>query len=90
MTLSEYALRVEGYKREQTRQLYRDRRTWYNSLVGPHWDPKKLPRSEQAYLRIPEYDDPKQDVKEGLREMWKQSVEKYNKAKAEKDGSTDH
>ncbi len=90
MTLSEYTLRVEGWKREQNRQLFRDRRTWYNTLVGPHWDPKKLPRSESAYLRIPEIDDDKPQKSSELKKRFADAVDKYNKEKAEQDGRADH
>ena len=86
MTLNEYSLRVEGWKREQTRQLYRDRRTWYNTLIGPHYDPKKLPRTESAYFSIPEVDGQKPKAKDIMRERWKNAVEKYNKEKAKGDG----
>jgi len=79
MTFSEYLLRVEGWHRVQKRQLYRDRRTWYNTLVGPHWDPKKLPRSEQAYLPIDEEDKPK--MSPNVKDRWNKAVEEYNKKK---------
>lgn len=82
MTFSEYLLRVEGWHRQQKRQLYRDRRTWYNTLIGPHYDPKHLPRSEEAYMPID--GDKKPKMTKEMREEWDRAVAKY---KEEKDGN---
>lgn len=76
--MSEFVLRVQGWKREQKRQLYRDRRTWYNTLIGPHLDPKKLPKTEEAYMSI---DSEKGKLTDQMRENWKQAVEKYKQEK---------
>ena len=79
MTFSEYLLRVEGWHREQKRQLYRDRRTWYNTLIGPHMDPKRLPRTESAYLPIDEEKVSK--ITPSMKERWDKAVGEYNKQK---------
>lgn len=79
MTMAEYFLRVAGFKRELKRQMFRDRRTWFNTLVGPHMDPKALPRSEQAYMPL-DGEEPG-GISPQMRERWKKAVADYNKKK---------
>lgn len=52
MTWAEYLIRVDGWKRVQNRQMYLWRRTWFNTLIGPHLDPKKLPKTENQYMPL--------------------------------------
>ena len=77
MTWAEYILRVDGYLRQQKRQAYRDRRTWYNTLVAPHLDPKKLPKSEQAYMKIDGEEKRKPKVSEETGQRYIEAMRKY-------------
>jgi hypothetical protein len=78
MTWAEYLIRVDGYRRMDKRQLERLRRTWFNALIGPHVDPKRLPKTERAYLPLGEDDAPKKKViSKYTREKFKKAVADY-------------
>ncbi len=89
MTMAEYHLRVEGYNRMKMERMAWQRRSWFIGMVGPHLDPKKLPKSEQAWMPMPGYDQKKSsDMSPQMRERWQKAVADYNEKKAQ-DGRAD-
>lgn len=75
MTWAEYLIRVDGYRRIELRTLERMRRGWFNQLWGPHVDPKKLPKTERAYMPLSSDKGGKNLVSEATREKFKNAVE---------------
>lgn len=52
MSWSEYLIRLYGYERSENLEWIKTRRVAYASLIGSHLDPKKLPKSEMAYMPL--------------------------------------
>ena len=66
--------------------MQRDRRTWYNTLIGPHLDPKRLPKTEQAYMKIPGEKKRKVKVSEAARSKFIEALEEYKRKKEQSHG----
>lgn len=88
MTWAEYLIRVDGYLRQMERQMLRDRRTWFNTLIAPAADPAKLPKSEEAYLPLSSDKRKNKRIADKWQDKLKQRQAEYLKAKEQKDGRT--
>ena len=53
------------------------RRSWYNSLIGPHVDPKTLPKSEAAYLPLDGDRKPGARISDKSREKYEKAMKAY-------------
>lgn len=87
MSWAEYTIRVDGYLRQQKRELRRDRRTWFTTLIAPHQDPKRLPRTEEAYMKID--GDKKRKLSDAARSKFVEALEKYKAQKEKANGRGD-
>jgi hypothetical protein len=52
MTWAEFQIRAYAYTRIQEREDIRFREVAWNSLIGFHADPKKLPKNRQSFWKI--------------------------------------
>ena len=91
MTWAEYQVRRQGYLRMEAARVKEKltfyRRSWYNTLIGPHLDPKKLPKTEKAYMDI---EEPKEGrtLKESHRNKFLEAMKRYERIKAEKENGS--
>jgi len=52
MTWAEFQIRAYGYKRMQEKEDLRAREIAWNSLIGNHVNPKKLPKTKDKFWSI--------------------------------------
>jgi len=73
MTWAEYLIRLYAYNRIRKKQLRDVREIAWASLVGPHQNPKKLPKTIEAYWPL----DGKPQVNDFLRDRIKFAQDEY-------------
>ena len=79
MPFCEFRIKAYAYKRMQEERLRHTRMIAYYSAVGPHLDPKKLPKTIDEFMRIG--NNPKKSrVSDEMRELYKQRMDEYNEA----------
>ncbi len=79
MPFCEFRIKAYAYKRMQEERLRHTRMIAYYSAVGPHLDPKKLPKTIDEFMRIG--DKPKKSrVSDEMRELYKRRMDEYNEA----------
>lgn len=77
MTWSEFQIRLFAYNRIQKREDFRFREVAYASLIGFHSDPKRIPKSKDAFWPID-----KEAKKRGVSDEQKQAfLEAYKNYK---------
>lgn len=89
MTWAEYLIRLDGFRRQDRKELMYWRRAWFNSLIGPHLDPKKLPKTESAYMPIEGEQKVVKKISDKTREKYLNAVKIYQqqvKQNKQKDG----
>ena len=52
MTWAEFRIRSYAYQRMQKTEMYKLRELAWASTIGPHLDPKKLPKSKEAFMPL--------------------------------------
>jgi hypothetical protein len=52
MTWSEFLIRLYAFKRMRKYERYMTREVMWTSLIAPHYDPKKLPKSKEQFFPI--------------------------------------
>jgi hypothetical protein len=76
MSWREFQLRSHGFKRADKNQWVKVREIAYNSLVGSHLDPKKLPKTREKYLPL-EAEQASKGVSNERKEMFLQAFKNY-------------
>jgi len=82
MTWSEFQIRAFAYRRMQENKELLAREISWNSLLAPHIDYKKLPKTKQKFWQIGQKQS---SVNDGMKEAMKAAQEEYFKAKQLKD-----
>jgi len=82
MTFAEFQIRAFAYNRIEEKKDLRTREIAWASLIGSHLDPKKLPKSKDAFWQIGEK---KSTVTDAMREAISRAQKQYliDKQKAE-------
>lgn len=52
MTWAEFRIRLFSYNRQQLSEWYKVREVAWNSLIGSHYNPKKLPRTKDLFMKL--------------------------------------
>ena len=68
-----------AFERSDKRSWYKVREVAYSSLIGAHYDPKKLPKTIEAYLPLREKTKVSEDEANRQREIIKSVQEQYFK-----------
>lgn len=76
MTMHEFQLRRHGYQRQTEHEWARTRKIGFAALVGSHMNPKRLPKRESDFLRLPTYDSVG-GATETQVERFKEAMKKY-------------
>jgi len=76
MSWREFQLRSHGFKRADKNQWVKVREIAYNSLIGSHLDPKKLPKTREKYLPL-EAEQATKGVSNERKEMFLQAFKNY-------------
>lgn len=79
MPFGEYQLKAQAYARMQEEKLRHTRRIAFYAAIGSHLDPKKLPKTEDAFMPIGEKKR-KSRVSDEMRELFNQRMQEYNQA----------
>ena len=77
MTWAEFRIRLFAYQRVEKRDWYKVREIAYASLIGPHCDPKKLPKTKESFMPMNE----KSGVSKSMIEQMKKAQAQYLKDK---------
>ena len=81
MPWAEFLLRAHAYERMETNSWRKVREIAYNSLIGPHADPKKIPNSANKYLPLDDQNAPeidREEIKRHLLELHAEEKEQQN------------
>ena len=94
MPFCEFRIKAYAYKRMQEERLRHTRMIAYYSAVGPHLDPKKLPKTIDEFMRIGDKPNKRSRVSDEMRELFKKRMDEYNEAmrvyrEKQKDQDTD-
>lgn len=84
MTWAEFCIRSHAYRREDKKKWLHTREVAYYSLIGPHADPKKLPKTKELFIPL-EFKS-KRDLRKKQRERMILALKKYNLEKRQKNG----
>lgn len=76
MTWAEFQIRLFAYNRMQKNEWFKIREIAWASLVGSHQDPKKLPKSKEAFMPL-NGNKPKQGVSEAQKEAFRKAMQEY-------------
>jgi len=78
MTWSEFLIRLYAFKRMRKYDRYMTREVMWTSLIAPHYDPKKLPKSKESFFPIEDVED---DVTQKIKDRIRVAREQYIKDK---------
>ena len=81
MTWAEFKIRLHAYKRIEKKEWYKVREIAWASLIAPNANPKKLPKSKNAF--IPLDSKRKTIITNKMAERIKQVQEEYLEQKKE-------
>ena len=76
MTWAEFRIRLFAYKRKEKNEWIKIRELAWASTIGPHLDPKKLPKSKNEFMPI---DGEKSGPTEAMIQRMKEVREQYLK-----------
>jgi len=77
MTWAEFCIRSYGNRKKDHDVWFKVREVAYASLIGPHMNPKKLPKSREAFMPLRlESIKPATD---SAKELLMKKIEEYNK-----------
>ena len=79
MPFGEYQLKAPAYARMQEEKLLHTRRIAFYAAIGSHLDPRKLPKTEDAFMPIGEKKR-KSRVSDEMRELYNKRMQEYNQA----------
>jgi len=77
MTWSEFMIRLHAFKRQERNEWYKIRELAWNSLIGSHVNPKKLPKTKESFM--PLNLKRKVEISNLMKERIKQAQEQYIK-----------
>jgi hypothetical protein len=80
MPFCEFRIKAYAYKRMQEERLRHTRMIAYYSAIGPHLDPKKLPKTIDEFMRIGDKPKKRSRVSDEMRELYKRRMDEYNEA----------
>lgn len=78
MTWAEFQIRLFAYERIQKKEDFRVREIAFYSLIGSHCDPKKLPKSKDAFWKIGN-NETKPEISETHKNAFLKAMETYQK-----------
>ena len=81
MTMAEFNIRLFAFRRMTRDKEMLFREVGYSSLVGNHYDPKKLPKSKQEYWRIGHEKKIDIDNRKALAQMMRDKITQYKNNK---------
>lgn len=81
MSWAEFLIRSHAYKRKELRHWQKVRKIAYAAIVGSHQDPKKLPKTETAYMPLEHSETVKKGVTDSQKETFLTAYNNYLKQK---------
>ena len=80
MTFAEFQIRLFAYKRIQLREWEKVRQISWSAFIGPHQDPKKMPKSIDKFMPLGD-SNVKKGVSDEQRKRYLEEMQKYLKLK---------
>lgn len=81
MSWAEYLIRLHAFQRSEKRSLYKVREISWAATLGPHLNPKKLPKSKEKFWPL-DSGSKNTDVTELMRDRIKKAKDEYLKLKS--------
>lgn len=79
--MAEFNIRLFAFRRMTRDKEMLFREVAYSSLIGSHYDPKKLPKSKQQYWQIEHEKKIDIDERKALAEMMRTKIKQYKQSK---------
>jgi hypothetical protein len=79
MTMAEFNIRLFSFKRLERNKEVLFREVAWQSLVGSHADPKKIPKNREKFWQIGEVSNIDKERKIRMKEAMLRAVNNYNK-----------
>jgi hypothetical protein len=79
MTMAEFNIRLFSFKRLERNKEVLFREVAWQSLVGSHADPKKIPKNRQKFWQIGEVSKIDKDTKDRMKEAMLHAMSEYTK-----------
>lgn len=79
--MAEFNIRLFAFKRMSTNRELLVREVAYYSMIGSHLNPKKLPKSKQAFWSIGQDSKIDKERMDKMKEAMRKAVEQYNNRK---------
>ena len=80
MTWAEFCIRQHAYRRMDKAEWYKVREIAYAAIVGSHYDPNKIPKTQEDFLPLNE----KKGVTDSMKDKIRQAQERFFKEQAKK------
>lgn len=75
MSWAEFRLRLFAYKRIEKNRLYELREVMWTTLIAPHYNPKKLPKTRESFMPL----EKKKNISEEAKKAFFKAREDYLK-----------
>jgi len=79
--MAEFNIRLFAFKRMSTNRELLVREVAYYSMIGSHLNPKKLPKSKEAFWQVGRDVKVDKERVERMKEAMRKAVEQYNNRK---------
>jgi hypothetical protein len=79
MTMAEFNIRLFSFKRLERNKEVLFREVAWQSLVGSHADPKKIPKNRQKFWQIGEVSKIDKETKDRMKEAMLRAMSNYTK-----------
>tara|TARA_R110000822_G_scaffold59507_1_gene148466 strand:- start:2 stop:250 length:249 start_codon:yes stop_codon:yes gene_type:complete len=79
MTMAEFNIRLFSFKRLERNKEVLFREVAWQSLVGSHADPKKIPKNRQKFWQIGEVSKIDKETKDRMKEAMLHAMSNYTK-----------
>lgn len=82
MSWAEFCIRSYAYRRQEKARLIEMRELLYTTLIAPHYDPKKLPKTRESFMPL----EGKKQVTEKQKEAFLAVAKEYYQKKKKQNG----
>lgn len=79
MTWAEFQIRLFAYNRMEKKQWFKIRELAWSATIAPHLNPKKMPKSKDAFMRLDNSGETRSSVSQSQKEAFMLAYQQYQK-----------
>lgn len=79
MTWAEFQIRLFAYNRMEKKQWFKIRELAWSATIAPHLNPKKMPKSKDAFMRLDNEKSGSSGVSQAQKDAFMVAYEQYLK-----------